>query len=258
MRQTFSFRPLFFSFFMVFALFGALERFRGLPAPASENPSFATSLPVDQNPTLSATGTYYFIPQLKHQEGGVDLLDGNEQPTGFKLSLCDWCKAAIEGTVAINKNGKTTLLNFKTRSTRLVNDCRSCPRYKNYTGYDKTGRVLWQISSGFGLGTKGYKLVPYRSVAVDPNVIPLGSVVFIPAAAGIKIAEAGKTPWTHDGYFFAADVGSKIVGDKMDFFLGFSTTNPFPFVTSNAKDKFSVEIVRDPRIVSKYAAMHGK
>lgn len=258
MRPIISLRPIYYSFFLTYVLFeiaGPLKD--GLSAIQGVALS-DTSLQEYQNPPLSATGTYYFIPQLEHHDGGIDLLDGNERPTGFKLSLCDWCKAAIEGTVAIKKSGKTTLLSYKTRSTRLLNDCRSCARYKNYTGYDKTGRVLWQISNGYGLGSKGYKLVPYRTIAVDPNVIPLGSVVFIPAAVGIKITETGKTPWTHDGYFFAADVGSKIVGDKMDFFLGFSTNNPFPFVTSNPKDKFTVEIIRDAQMVSKYAAMHGK
>ena len=105
---------------------------------------------------------------------------------------------------------------------------------------------------------KGTSWCPTELLPLIPMLFPLGSVVYIPAAVGIKITETGKTPWTHDGYFFAADVGSKIVGDKMDFFLGFSTINPFPFVTSNPKDKFTVEIIQDPQMVSKYAAMHGK
>ena len=251
-----SFRAVFFSLCLI-SLFvisgnGFLPRIStasgGIKAVSGDN----------QTTMLSATGTFYFIPQLTHQEGGTDLQDGNERPTGFKLSLCDWCKASIEGTVAINKNGKTTLLNYKGRSSRLLNDCRDCPKYKNYTGYDKTGRVLWQISSGYGLGSKNYKLVPYRTIAVDTAFIKLGTAVFIPAAVGVKIAEAGKAPWIHDGYFFAADTGGKIVGNKIDFFLGFSTDNPFPFVTSNARDRFSLEVIRDPQINKTYAAMHGK
>ena len=199
MRQILSSRPAYYSFFLIFVLMGTYELFQHGQAALIETSTSTASSGVLQNPPLVASGTYYYIPQLEHQAGGVELLDGNEQPTGFRLSLCDWCKAAIEGTVAIRKNGKTTLLSYKTRSTRLLNDCRSCPKYKNYAGYDKTGRVLWQISSGFGLGTKGYKLVPHRTIAVDPNFIPIGSVVFIPAAVGVKIVETGKRPWIHDG-----------------------------------------------------------
>ncbi len=250
-----AFRPVFFSLSLVSIFFITRNAFLPTTSAVFKGTAVASD---DQNTALSATGTYYFIPQLMHQESGIDLLDGNERPTGFKLSLCDWCKAAIEGTVAISKNGKTTLLSYKARSSRLLNDCRDCPRYKNYSGYDKSGRILWQISSGYGLGSKNYKLVPFRTIAVDTNFIKLGTVVFIPAAVGLRIAEDGKAPWTHDGYFFAADTGSKIVGNKIDFFLGFSTNNPFPCVTSNARDRFSVEIIRDPQIIKQYAAMHGK
>jgi 3D (Asp-Asp-Asp) domain-containing protein len=256
MQHLIPYRPIFFSLSLVFVFLFARGVFLHLISPVTEGTG---AIPGDnQNGTLNATGTFYFIPQLKHQEGGIDLLDGNERPTGFQLTLCDWCKAAIEGTVAISKNGKTTLLSYKGRSSRLLNDCRECPRYKNYPGFDNTGRILWQISSGHGLGSKNYKLVPYRTIAVDPDFIPLGTVVFIPAAVGIQIKEGDKASWTHDGYFFAADVGSKIVGNKIDFFYGFNATNPFPFVTSNARDLFSLEIVREPQLTKKYAAMHGK
>jgi len=57
--------------------------------------------------------------------------------------------------------------------------------------------------------------MPLKSVAVDPQVIPLGSKVFIPKACGIKTEEK-----TLNGVFYTHDIGEKIVGKSLDIFLG--------------------------------------
>lgn len=62
---------------------------------------------------------------------------------------------------------------------------------------------------------KGFSLMPLKSVAVDPQVIPLGSKVFIPKACGIKTEEK-----TLNGVFYTHDIGEKIVGKSLDIFLG--------------------------------------
>ncbi len=71
----------------------------------------------------------------------------------------------------------------------------------------------------FGLGVRNYQLLPYRSIAVDPTKILIGSVVFIPQAVGIPLPDGT----FHDGYFFAHDIGGAIKNDRIDLYVGFES-----------------------------------
>ena len=68
-----------------------------------------------------------------------------------------------------------------------------------------------------GLSHLETPLVPYRTVAVDPERIALGSLLFIPAASGIPLPDGR----LHDGVFRADDIGGAIRGRMVDFFVGF-------------------------------------
>lgn len=65
------------------------------------------------------------------------------------------------------------------------------------------------------LGYGGHKLTELRSIAVDPRLIPLGSVVYIPQAENVSIDGQ-----TLGGVFYAHDVGSAIKGKHIDIFVG--------------------------------------
>jgi 3D (Asp-Asp-Asp) domain-containing protein len=65
------------------------------------------------------------------------------------------------------------------------------------------------------LGSGGHKLTELKSIAVDPRLIPLGSVVYIPQAENVSIAGQ-----TLGGVFYAHDVGSAIKGKHIDIFVG--------------------------------------
>lgn len=85
---------------------------------------------------------------------------------------------------------------------------------------DGTLEIRWRICGpeapyGFGLGD--IPLVPFRSVAVDPSVIPIGSKVYIPAAKG-AVLPSGEI---HDGVFKAVDIGDMIKDKKIDIFTSF-------------------------------------
>lgn len=69
----------------------------------------------------------------------------------------------------------------------------------------------------YGLGDHGYKLIPFRTLAVDPRVIPLGTVLYVPDLVGVRLP----TGELHDGYVFAHDTGGGITGDRIDVFVGF-------------------------------------
>ena len=65
------------------------------------------------------------------------------------------------------------------------------------------------------LGYGGHKLTELKSIAVDPRLIPLGSVVYIPQAENVTVDGQ-----TLGGVFYAHDVGSAIKGKHIDIFVG--------------------------------------
>ncbi len=94
------------------------------------------------------------------------------------------------------------------------------------SGKLKDGRVLNYVKRGrfkvinnapYGFGYANKPLRPFRSVAVDPKVIPLGSTLYIPAAKGAKLPDGT----IHDGIFYAEDTGGAIKGHRIDLFTGF-------------------------------------
>jgi len=73
----------------------------------------------------------------------------------------------------------------------------------------------------WGIGVQDRALVPFRSVAVDRDVIEYGTGLYLPALDGVSMP--GEAPWgdfTHDGCVVAADTGGAIVGMHVDFFVG--------------------------------------
>jgi len=65
------------------------------------------------------------------------------------------------------------------------------------------------------LGYGGHRLTELKSIAVDPRLIPLGSVVYIPQAENVSIDGQ-----TLGGVFYAHDVGSAVKGKHIDIFVG--------------------------------------
>ena len=117
--------------------------------------------PLDSALKLSLWSTYYYVHEAEYDANGVGLNDADGKPTGVKLANCDWCDAAIEGTVrTTDKNGKAVTLNYATTSSTHQCDCNlTCSKYARYAN-KKIGYTLWAPARGeFGDGVAGYKLV---------------------------------------------------------------------------------------------------
>jgi len=72
-------------------------------------------------------------------------------------------------------------------------------------------------------GTAGTNrpLQPFRTVAVDPKVVKLGSLLYVPLLEGRTMP--GRPPWggfVHDGCVVADDTGGHIDGNRLDLFVG--------------------------------------
>lgn len=101
----------------------------------------------------------------------------------------------------------------KLRDGRVLNiwgacNCQHSPCFK-------VTRAQW------GTAGSGKPLQPFRTVAVDPKVIKLGSLLYVPLLEGRTMP--GRQPWggyVHDGCVIADDTGGHIAGNRLDLFVG--------------------------------------
>jgi 3D (Asp-Asp-Asp) domain-containing protein len=92
------------------------------------------------------------------------------------------------------------------------------------TGTLPTGPVFNLKATLYSAGAKGVgaldslgcKVVAMRTVAVDKNVIPRHTILFIKETVGMKMPDGS----LHDGYWYASDTGGAIKGDRIDLYAG--------------------------------------
>lgn len=221
-----------------------------LPQPAATALTTPTSL----------WSTYYYTHRAlalpNSTPNTYSLLDQLGNDLGIALSQQDWCAAALQGSVQV-MNGQQILgtYNFAGRGETQQVDCS--PFYPTLRTLEATNRVRFKpAKSLYGEGAGLNSLVPYRSIAVDPSQIPLGSVVFIPDARGTVVTLPSGQQAVHDGYFYAADVGAAIKGNQIDVFIGTAERNPFQFVRSTSAATFTAYVVNDPQIQANFTAQH--
>ncbi len=93
-------------------------------------------------------------------------------------------------------------------------------RIFNYTGpcdygYGTCFQQVDTIAFPYGRGAGRRALIPFKSVAVDPKMIPLGETLYLPELDGVPLPDGS----IHDGCVRADDVGGAIKNRKMDFFV---------------------------------------
>ena len=214
-----------------------------------------TILPTNK---LEIWATQYYIHQFS-SGGTIPFVDKNGTSLGLFADTCHFCEAALEGTTYItDSSGKIHVLNFAKTGDSMYVDCRKCLKYANSKLHvESWGKATWAISSGFGDGVKNYRLVPYRTIAVDPQFIPYGTVIYIPKARGTKITLPNGKTAVHDGYFFAGDTGGAIKQLHIDVFTGVYEGNPFPdVVKSNASKTIDAYLISDATIITALKKLH--
>ena len=89
-------------------------------------------------------------------------------------------------------------------------------------------RATFYHAGAKGVGNRdslGCNVVPMRTLAVDPTVIPRRTIVFIQETVGLVMPDGR----VHDGLWYATDTGGAIKGKKVDLYTGQGSTSMKPF-----------------------------
>lgn len=151
--------------------------------------------------------TYYDFPSEADFDGAkVPLKSARcetiaEVPRGFFESVC------VQGSGTL-RSGIT--VSFSKRDCACA---EVCPRTDQKICFDSLDAAAYP----WGRGATGKPITPLLTVAVDTDVIPLGTALYVPELDGVPRDSAG-TP--HDGCFIAQDRGVRVKGKHVDFFTG--------------------------------------
>jgi len=228
------------------------------PASSAETFSFPEPAPAEVSRTLKIWGTVYFVYRARSSSrpDAVPVLDSNDQPLGVSLSRWDWCNAALEGTVQVMIPGGSRVFNYARSSSRVHVDCSEILGFLDPASRKQIERTVFMETTATapgGLGGRpGTRLVPYRTLAVDPRFIPMGSLLYIPSLRGLRMPDGQ----VHDGYVLAEDTGIGIAGNHVDLFIG-ASGNPYPGAFNARPDKpLTAYLVDSKSIAERLAAEH--
>ncbi len=152
--------------------------------------------------------TYYDFPSELDFDGDDVALKNARCETiasvrrGFFEALC------VQGSGTVRQG---TTVSFAKRDC----DCADlCPR----TGQKICFDMLDAKDYPWGRGATGKAIMPLMTVAVDVDVIPLGTPLYVPEFDGLP-RDVDETT-RHDGCFMAQDRGLKVKGQHLDIFTG--------------------------------------
>lgn len=152
--------------------------------------------------------TYYDFPSEREFEGPTTTLYDREckpiatTPKAFYEAVC------VQGSGTLRR-GST--VSFGRRDCGCAD---VCPRTGQKICFDE----LDSRQFPWGRGATGKPITPLLTVAVDSEVIPLGTAIYVPELDGLPRDASGTL--AHDGCFVAQDRGLKVKGKHVDVFTG--------------------------------------
>ncbi|MDP1632947.1 MAG: 3D domain-containing protein [Caulobacter sp.] len=82
-----------------------------------------------------------------------------------------------------------------------------------------------------GRDSLGCPTVAMRTAAIDRKLVPRRTLLFIKETVGLPMPDGS----THDGYWYASDVGGAIKGSRIDLFTGSGRSSMAPLMKLNMK-----------------------
>lgn len=179
--------------------------------------------PQSLGPNMKLWATHYHTPIVKPAPETISaafpLIGRNGSSISPPLLHKDWCEAALQGSVSIRSGGKSTAYVFVDSNGPEQANCDQYLGSLSDGVKNATRRARFMaVSHPLGCGVRNLPLMPFRTIAVDPDVIPLESVVFVPELRG-RAFRFNDQDFIHDGYLFAGDRGGAIKGKHIDVFM---------------------------------------
>lgn len=199
---------------------------------------------------LRLWATQYFTPIFDVAPASISaaapLISTKDQPISAPLRVKDWCAAALQGSVSIrNADGSETSYAFvDARGPEQVNCDEQLGSLSDTVKLATRKARFKKLAHPMGCGARDIPMMPFRTIAVDANYVPMETVLYIPDLRGRPFTYQGRE-LIHDGYVFAGDKGGGGVrGGHIDFFTGHESEKAFEgLITSTSKDGFKAQIV---------------
>ncbi len=216
-------------------------------------------------PDLQLWATHYHTPEAtpapKAISAAFPLLGRDGDKLSPPLRQRDWCSAALQGSISVRQGGKTTAYVFVDSDGPEQTNCDEWLGNLSDGIKAATRRARFMtVNHPLGCGVRSIPLMPFRTVAVDPDIIPIGSVIFAPELRGIVLEHQGRR-FTHDGYLFAGDRGGVIRGRHIDVFLADRAAGAFEALFASTPSRtFAAHIVAadDPAAIAVKANHSGQ
>jgi 3D (Asp-Asp-Asp) domain-containing protein len=174
------------------------------PDAGDDDPGADAAPRPDPGPSLGSFElTYYWVAYEGDHPGPADtpLYDG-------ACELLSTVSADFADAIALEGTGRLF-------DGRLLNTDGACGCPTSPCFFEVDAEHPW------GYGVQDRALAPFRSIAVDRDVIEYGTGLYFPDLDGLRMP--GEAPWgdlVHDGCAVAADTGGGIVGMHVDLFVG--------------------------------------
>lgn len=151
--------------------------------------------------------TYYDFPNEEGHVGPpVPLMNARcepiaKVPRGFFEAVC------VQGSGALARGGTVS---FAKRDCACA---EVCPRTNQRICFDALDKTAFP----WGRGAAGTAITPLRSVAADTQVLPMGTIFYVPELDGLARSTG---EGVLDGCFVVEDRGLKVQGEHIDIFTG--------------------------------------
>jgi 3D (Asp-Asp-Asp) domain-containing protein len=216
-------------------------------------------------PDLRLWATHYHTPVVspapKEMSAAFPLIGANGEWVSPPLRHKDWCEAALQGSVSVQAGGRSTAYVFIDDNGPEQANCDA--HLGNLSDGVKTATRrarFMAVDHPLGCGVRNIPLMPFRTVAVDARLIPVGSVIFVPELRGRAFQYEDRT-LLHDGYLFAGDRGGAIRGRHIDVFMLDEKEIPFEDIFASTSSRtFAAHIVAgdDPAALAVRASQSGQ
>jgi 3D (Asp-Asp-Asp) domain-containing protein len=171
--------------------------------------------------------TFYYVVTEEEVAKKLPVVAANDNQAGIDRTDPELASIAVQDQVTLFESGCVPIAEvsreFASALTLQGTGKLRDGRVLNISGHCACGHSpCFKVTAAqWGTGGTGRQLQPFRTVAVDPKLIKLGSLLHLPFLEGRQMP--GRAPWggyVHDGCVVADDVGGGIKGTQLDLFVG--------------------------------------